>query len=166
MIAHSEGRPVGDLSKENFSVKDDGKLRGIDIFAINRGQPEIPVAPSSKPLPAGVLSNRNPGPPNLPGHSTVIVLDQLNVAHDSNRTPFQTAADAQLQVASLMSKVSPDERIALSRTVRCASVQAQPSDLAGVAIDRRVEMGPRRPDGSRPDRCYCTRCPSRERVGM
>ncbi len=43
----------------------------------------------------------------------MIVLDQLNIAHDSGRTPFQTAADAQLQVTSLMSKIRPDERIAL-----------------------------------------------------
>jgi len=58
------------------------------------------------------------GSPRLSGHSTVIVLDQLNVAHDLRRTPFQTAADGQLQVASLMSKLKPDEQIALYVTAR------------------------------------------------
>jgi VWFA-related protein len=118
VVTDSEGKPVGDLLKEDFIVKDDGKSRAIDIFSINRGQPETSVALFSKALPPDVLSNRNPGPPALPGHSTVIVLDQLNVAHDPMRTPFQTAADAQLQVTSLMSKVSPDERIALYVTAK------------------------------------------------
>ncbi len=125
VVTDTEGNPVGNLSKEDFAVKDDGKPRAIEIFSVNtfdggRGQPqsETPVAPSSKSLPPNIVSNRNPGPPSLPGHSTVIVLDQLNVAHDPWRTPFQTAADAQLQVKSLMSKLSPDERIALYVTAK------------------------------------------------
>jgi len=113
VVTDSEGNPVGDLSKEDFTIRDEGKPRAIDIFSINHSQPDVPVAPSLQSPPPSVLSNRNLGPPTLQGHSTVIVLDQLNVAHDSNRTPFQTAADAQLQVTRLMGKVSPDERIAL-----------------------------------------------------
>ncbi len=118
VVTDSEGNPVGNLSKEDFTVKDDGKPRVIDIFNINRGQAEAPVGPPSPSSLPNVLSNRNPGPPSLPGHSTVIVLDQLNIAHDPQRTPFQTAADAQLQVAGLMNKVSPDERIALYVTAK------------------------------------------------
>jgi len=118
VVTDSHGKPVTDLSKGDFTVTDDGQPRTIDIFSVNRGQPETSVAPPSKSLPPDVISNRNPGPPRLAGHSTVIVLDQLNVAHDPNRTPFQTAADAQLQVTSLMSKVSPDERIALYVTAK------------------------------------------------
>ena len=118
VVTDSEGRPVGNLSKEDFVVRDDGKLRAIDIFSVNRSEAETPVASESKPGAPGVFSNRNSGPPKLPGHSTVIVLDQLNVVHDPQRTPFQTAADAQLQVKSLMSKLSPDERIALYVTAK------------------------------------------------
>ncbi len=106
------------MSKEDFVVKDDGKPRAIDIFSVNHGEAETPVAPDSKPGAPDVFSNRNPGPARLQGHSTVIVLDQLNVAHDPQRTPFQTAADGQLQVKSLMSKLSPDERIALYVTAK------------------------------------------------
>lgn len=118
VVTDSQGNPVDNLSKDDFTVTDDGRPRVIDIFSINRGQPDTQVALPSKPLPPNVFTNRNPGPPDLPGHSTVIVLDQLNVAHDTSRTPFQTAADAQLQVISLMSKVKPDERIALYVTAK------------------------------------------------
>ena len=106
----SHGKPVTDLSKQDFTITDRGKPRVIDIFSLNRGE-STPQAPS--PSSPGVFSNRNAGPPNLPGHSTVIVLDQLNISHDPDRTAFQTAADEQLQAIGLMSKIPPDERIAL-----------------------------------------------------
>jgi len=121
VVTDSQGKPVGDLSKKDFTVTDNGKPRAIDIFSVNRGEPaplaKLPASSVSS-LPPNVFSNRKAGPPNVPGHSTVIVLDQLNVAHDPRRTPFETAADAQLQVTSLMSKVKPDEQIALYVTAK------------------------------------------------
>ena len=121
VVTDSQGKPVTDLSKKDFTVTDAGKPRAIDIFSVNRGEsaPPAKLPASSLPaLPPNVFSNRNVGPPRLSGHSTVIVLDQLNVAHDPRRTPFQTTADGQLQVASLMSKLKPDEQIALYVTAR------------------------------------------------
>lgn len=120
IVTDSQGKPVANLSKEDFTVLDQGKPRAIDIFGVNRGQAGQSAMPSSSAsspsTPPNVFTNRNSGPPNIPGHSTVIVLDQLNVAYDPGnppRTPFQTAAGYQMQVTSLMSKISPDERIAL-----------------------------------------------------
>ena len=172
VVTDSEGNPVGDLAKDDFTVKDDGKARAIDIFSVNRGQPETPVPPSSKPLPSNVLSNRNlsnrnPGPPSLPGHSTVIVLDQLNVAHDPNRTPFQTAADAQLQVASLMSKVSPDERIALYVTARdlgLVLLQDYTTDRALLlhGLKNYIPRGMRFPPETHPDKPGASGSPRRD----
>jgi VWFA-related protein len=108
----SRGKPVVDLSKDDFSLSIEGKPRTIDIFSVNRGQPE-PVAAANPPLPSDTFSNRGSSPPNISGHSTVIVMDELNSSHDPWRTPFQTAAANTLQVISLMNKVPPDERIAL-----------------------------------------------------
>ena len=82
VVTDSDGNPVGNLSKEDFTIKDDGKPRAIDIFSVSHGapQPETPFTPLSKSLPPNILSNRNPGPPSLQGHSTVIVLDQAQRA--------------------------------------------------------------------------------------
>ncbi len=116
VVTNSQGKPVSELAKQNFSILDNGKARAIDIFNVNRGESVPSAPPPSEALPPHVFSNRNQGPPVVPGHSTVIVLDQLNIAYDPGnpgRTPFQTSADAQLQVTSLMNKLHPDERIAL-----------------------------------------------------
>ena len=117
VVTDSHGKPLTDLTKSDFTVTDKGKARAIDIFSGiftgNHGEGSPSFAPAATALPPNVFTNRNPGPPRVPPHTTVIVLDQLNVAHDSDRTPFQTAAGYQLQVTNLMSKISQDERIAL-----------------------------------------------------
>jgi len=113
IVRDSHGKPVTDLSKQDFTVTDNGKPRLIDIFSINRGEaaPVRPAAPSaniapSKSLAPNVFSNRNPGPRELPAHSTVIVLDQANAF-------FEDAGYGRQSVIGLMAKVKPDERIAL-----------------------------------------------------
>jgi VWFA-related protein len=111
VAADSGGRPVVDLTKADFTVADEGKHRAIDIFSINGGAVRSsaaapPAAPMTRELPPNMFSNRNPGPPNVPAHSTVIVLDQVNAF-------LEDAAYARDQAMSLMKKLPPDERIAL-----------------------------------------------------
>lgn len=112
-VKDSHGRPVMDLTKQNFTILDNGKPRAIDIFSANRSDvdhgssapPAVTTTPKQS-LPPNVFSNRNQGPPNLPGHSTVIVLDQVNAF-------FEDAGYARKSVMDLMAKVPQDERIAL-----------------------------------------------------
>jgi VWFA-related protein len=117
VVVDSHGRPVAGLTKQDFAVTDEGKPRTIDIFNINgAGEAESDQAstpavaapsPSSAPsLPSHVFSNRNPAPPDISAHSTVLVLDQINAY-------LEDAAYARGQVLSLMKKVPADERIAL-----------------------------------------------------
>lgn len=167
VVTDSHGKPVTDLAKQDFTVTDNGKLRSIDIFSVNHGQSEPSLAPPAKPLPPGVFSNRKPGPPNLPGHATVIVLDQLNIAHDPSRTPFQTAADAQLQVTSLMSKLSPDERIALYVTAKdegLVLLQDYTNDRALLLqrLKNYIPRGMRTPPQTAPDKAGAVGSPRRD----
>ena len=118
VVTDSQGKPVTDLSKQDFTITDEGKARAIDIFSINRGdavrvQSSSPAVPK---LPPHMFSNRNAGPPDLPRHSTVIILDQVSTNPATGPDPrntFQDDAYAQLQVAALMNQVNPDEEIAL-----------------------------------------------------
>ncbi len=115
-VRDSHGHPVTDLAKQDFTVLDNGKPRAIDIFSVNRSDgdhgPSAPApvttvaAPSSRAGAPNIFSNRNQGPPNIPGHSTVIVLDQVNAF-------FEDAGYARKSVMDLMARVPPDERIAL-----------------------------------------------------
>jgi hypothetical protein len=51
VVTDSQGKPVTDLSKKDFTVTDAGKPRAIDIFSVNRGE----SAPPAK-LPASSLA--------------------------------------------------------------------------------------------------------------
>ncbi len=111
VVTDSHGKPVTDLTKQDFTITDEGKPRAIDIFGIensgaNRPGTVAPATPPSQPLPPHVFSNRNPAPPIVNGHSTVLILDQIN-------TYIEDATYARAQVVSLMKKVPVDERIAI-----------------------------------------------------
>lgn len=133
----SRGRAVGDLTRGGFRVTDGSKPRAIDIFSVSRGEAQPVVMLPATSLPPHVFSNRNAGPPDLHGHSTVIVLDELNVSHDPDRTPFQTAADETLQVTSLMNKVPADETIALYVMAKALGLVV----LQDYTTDRELLMG-------------------------
>jgi len=118
VVKDSHGYPVGNLSKKDFIVTDQGKPRAIDIFSVDTGQngrgqfPAPAMAPSVSPQsqrpPSNVFSNRNAGPPpRTTVHSTVILLDHVNIAE------FAVTAWERQGVLDLMNKVAPDERIAL-----------------------------------------------------
>ena len=114
IVTDAHGKPITDLSKQDFTITDEGKPRAIDIFSVNRGEADHSPAPlpSARKSPPNVFSNRGARPPESTVHSTVIVLDQDSF-NPSDRTHFEDAAYGQLQALSLMSKVNPDEKIAL-----------------------------------------------------
>jgi VWFA-related protein len=117
VVTDSHGKAVTDLTKQDFVVTDEGKPRAIDIFSLDRigadrAQATPPAAATpSQSLPPHVFSNRNPRPSDPQGHSTVLVLDQIN-------TYLEDAAYAREQVMSLLKKVPVDERIAIYAIAR------------------------------------------------
>ena len=102
----SRGRVVEDLSKEDFTLKDEGKPRAIQIFSINRGETAGAVSPSPSPLPPNVFSNSLPAPASASIHATVILLDCMN-------DYFDNYARSRDQVVRLIGRLRPDERVAI-----------------------------------------------------
>jgi VWFA-related protein len=150
VVSDSHGKPVTDLTKQDFTITDEGKPRPIDIFAIentgaNRSQTTPSVTPPSQALPPHVFSNRNPKPPIVTGHSTVLILDQIN-------TYVEDATYARAQVMSLMKKVPADERIAIYAIARkegLVLVHDYTTD------SRRPARKPRQVCSARYDPCAC-----------
>ncbi len=132
VVTDSHGKPIADLRKEDFAIFDNNKPRPIDIFTFNFGarspeaSPGISTTTPSKPLPPHVFSNRNPGPPDLPDHSTVILLDEANAW-------FENTVWARQGVTGLLDKVQPDEKIAVyvvSRKIGLVLIQDYTTDHA------------------------------------
>jgi VWFA-related protein len=105
VVKDSRGRIVEDLSKEDFTLKDEGKPRAIRIFSINRGEPAT-AAPPVSPLPPGTFSNSVIAAGSVSIHATVILLDCLN-------DYFDNYAHSRDQVVSLIGRLRPDERVAI-----------------------------------------------------
>ena len=61
LVAHDKkGQPVADLKKEDFTLYDKGQEQPIKLFSMETSKPAADAAAeAAKPLPAGVVSNRN-----------------------------------------------------------------------------------------------------------
>jgi VWFA-related protein len=108
-VTDSKNVPVQDLEKQDFTVLDEGKPRVIDAFSIVHSEPPITGMPSTSPLHLPVASSSERT--SATSHSTAIILDEVN-------TYFEDSATSRQYVIDVMSKVPPDERIALYCIVR------------------------------------------------
>jgi len=106
-VRDAANHPVTNLAKKDFLVTDQGKPRAIDIFSVDFHAPAGAPTNLSAPAQPGVFSNRNATPQNTAAHSTVILLDHVNIES------FAITAMERQGVLDLMNKVNPDERIAL-----------------------------------------------------
>lgn len=78
VVARSNGAPAAGLTKDDFTVLDNGKPQKIAFFLVHSSS--VPAAPAAgvTPLSAGVVSNRAEAGGNLAGNTTVLLLDQRN----------------------------------------------------------------------------------------
>ncbi len=76
MTAHDgKSAPVLDLTKEDFTVTEDGKAQTIALFALEKGEA---IGTPARQLPAGFFSNRLECRGGVPNSATVILIDLLN----------------------------------------------------------------------------------------
>jgi len=118
-VRDSQGRPVEDLTKADFTVTDNGKARAFTIFSSNRDTTDQPASDSAGPqsidaqgltvgsaLLPNVFTNAGASARPPSGHSTIILVDGINGWFDN----FGMARQG---VLGLLAKVSADEKIAL-----------------------------------------------------
>ncbi len=103
VVVRGKDGPVTDLSKDDFTVLDNGILQRVELFSIStaeRSKPKAAVAP----LPAGVFSNRHAS--EGPASATVILFDRLNTADKFQRDGFR-------QLLSYLKTARPEDYTAL-----------------------------------------------------
>jgi VWFA-related protein len=108
IVQDKSGNPVSGLTKDDFTLLDEGQPQRISYFAeeatriFNPAKPNGPAAI----LPPNVFTNRFEEKTGVPTSVTVIMLDVLN-------THFQDMAYARSQVAKFLKQLQPQDRIAL-----------------------------------------------------
>ena len=112
LVVDKDGRPIEGLTRDDFTVFEDGKAQPIELFAVAGSPAGARPALAGAPVPAG-----EPGAPPVSGDYsnravaraggvTVIVLDRLN-------TPFEDQKLARDQIMEFLKDVRREDRIAL-----------------------------------------------------
>ncbi len=103
--------PVRGLTKDDFTVYDNGKRQDIAAFNVRTGR----VSSTVEPLPAGAVSNRLNSRGEEPAQATVILWDMLN-------TEVEDQAWVRGQVLGYLSNIGPEDRMALYALVKTLKV--------------------------------------------
>ncbi|HEY4085347.1 MAG TPA: VWA domain-containing protein [Bryobacteraceae bacterium] len=107
-VTDGKGVPIQGLTRDDFSITDEGKPRVITSFEM--GSKFEPITGRPTPLHPAPETGAG-GETTAAGHSTAIILDEVN-------SYFEDAYQAQKSVLDLMAKTPPDERIAIYAIVR------------------------------------------------
>jgi VWFA-related protein len=102
IVQSKNGEPVTDLTKQDFTLLDEGRPQRIAVLSYEGGGQAAPT----QPLPPNTFSNRHQPTGQLPGSVTVILLDALN-------TPFTAQAYARESVVKVLRRLGPDDQVAL-----------------------------------------------------
>jgi VWFA-related protein len=100
LVHDKKGNPVRGLTKEDFTLLDQGQLQNISLVYSDAGAPA--VSASAAPLPPNVYTNRSV----VPGNVSVILFDALN-------TTIQDQQYARDQVIKVLRQLSPEDHVAI-----------------------------------------------------
>ncbi len=98
----NHGNPITGLTKDNFTVTDEGRPQKISVFSAETPTPNAPV----QPLPSNVFTNRFDLKGQDPGAVTIILFDALNTS-----SPDQSYA--RKQVLKFLQTLPPQDHVAL-----------------------------------------------------
>ena len=86
VVARSKGAPATGLTKEDFTVLDNGKPQKISFFSVRSSRNPGPAA---VPLPPGAVSNRLERDGPLLSRATILLVDQKNTPPDTQAFAIQ-----------------------------------------------------------------------------
>jgi VWFA-related protein len=100
------GRPVTDLTKDDFTVLDESTTQKIAFFTPLTGPPAPSVSTAVAPAANRVFSNRLEAQPGISTSVTVILFDAVN-------TDFNDMSYAEAQVLKFARQAQPEDQVAL-----------------------------------------------------
>ena len=110
LVHDHHGNPIGDLTKNDFEVTDQGKVQTISLFTVDTIAPLGGATPSVKPsapvTPANVVTNRPERQGNAPTSVTVLLLDMYN-------TKMADQMSNRRLIVKFLRQIRPEDRVAL-----------------------------------------------------
>jgi VWFA-related protein len=86
VVARSKGAPARGLTREDFTVFDNGKPQKISFFS---GRSTGGAGSASIPLRGGAVSNRAERDDELLAHATIVLIDRKNTPHANQAFAIQ-----------------------------------------------------------------------------
>ena len=110
VVMDKHGRPVSDLSQNDFEVFDNGLEQKLSHFSVA----STPVAGPGPAAETLALTNRPEQPGETPGSVTIVLVDEL-IAQDIRASNDYRAVlqSARLQVLKFLSALQPGQQVAL-----------------------------------------------------
>ena len=103
VVLDNHGNPITSLSKNDFSVTDEGHPQVISVFT---AETPASAAPPAMPLPANTFTNRFDLKGQDPGAVTIILFDALNTA-------FADQSLARKQILKFLKTLAPQDHVAI-----------------------------------------------------
>jgi VWFA-related protein len=103
VVVRDKSGPLSDLTKDDFTVLDNGKPQRVEVFSISTAE-RSKKKPDAPTLPPGVASNRTGK--QAQASATVILFDRLNTADKYQR-------DGQKQLLAYLKTARPEDFTAL-----------------------------------------------------
>jgi len=103
VVAHQKNQPVSDLTKNEFTLLEQGRPVPISLFSVNSSKA---VAQKAAPMPPNTFSNYFEQQSSRPSAITVILLDSIN-------TPVANQMYARQELVKFVREVQPEDRIAI-----------------------------------------------------
>ena len=120
-VTDAQGRPVHGLTRDDFTVLEDGAKMEPDSFAEYRSDAPVPEAAAKEKLPANTFSNVDPT--HSDGPINILLLDSSN-------TPVMNQHIVQTQMLDFVNRMRPGTRAAVVRMTYHLSI------LQGITTDR------------------------------
>jgi VWFA-related protein len=117
VVVRDNNGPITGLVRDDFSVFDNGQRQQITAFSIKTGR----LSSTSRPLPAGAISNRLDPSGEEPSEASVILWDMLN-------TEVIDQAWVRTQVLTYLRTMQPGDRVALYGLVKSLRVMRDFTD--------------------------------------
>ncbi len=106
LVHDRHGNPIGDLTKEDFEVTDEGKVQPITLFSVETLVPASGKGQQAPVMPRNEVTNRPERQAGVPTSVTVLLLDMYN-------TKLTDQMQTRRQIVKFLRQIRPQDRVAL-----------------------------------------------------